>query len=85
LCAAQNNQTAPSTLGIDTVTYHKYRIEIDGSGNATFYIDGVLVASLTAAVATTAVLCGSVGTFSEITSGSQTVDIDYMFLQQLRA
>lgn len=82
-CAAANPTGQTVTLGIDTAAQHKYRIEVDAAGNATFYIDGIQVAFLALAVATTATLAQSVGTFSEITSGSQTIDIDYIRMQQL--
>ena len=61
-----------------------YRVEIDAAGNALFFIDGTLVASQLLAVATTALLAPSVGMFSEATSGSQTLDIDYILNQSLR-
>lgn len=83
LCAAVNPASQTVTLGVDTAAFHKYRIEVDAAGNATFYIDGIQVAFLALAVATTATLAQSVGTFSEVTTGSQTVDIDYIRMQQL--
>ena len=72
-------------LNVDIgTTFDTYRIEIDAAGNAAYYIDGALVATIALAVATTSQLAGSVGMFSEATSGSQTCDVDYVGIQQLR-
>lgn len=77
-------QSVALNVDVDTAAHHVYRIEIDSAGNALFYIDGALVATIALAVATTAVLCPSVGMFSEVTTGSQTLDIDYVMAQQVR-
>lgn len=82
-CAAVNPAGQTVTLGIDTAAMHKYRIDVDAAGNATFYIDGIQVASLALAVATTANLAQSVGTFAQATTTSSTLDIDYIRMQQL--
>lgn len=71
-------------IDVDTAAMHRYRIEIDAAGNATYFVDGVLVATILLAVATTAVLCLSVGMFSNATAASQTLDIDYILGQQVR-
>lgn len=71
-------------IDVDTAAFHTYRIEVDKLGNALYFIDGVQVASILLAVATTAVLCTSVGIFSNATSASQTLDIDYILGQQTR-
>lgn len=79
--------TAQSTalnIDVDTAAFHTYRIEIDAAGNANFYVDGALVAQQLLAVATTFNACATVGMFSEATSGSQTLDVDYALLQQAR-
>lgn len=78
-------QSVALNVDVDTAAFHVYRIEIDPLGNANYFIDGVLVASIALAVATTAVLCLSVGMFSNATSASQTLDIDYILGQNLRA
>lgn len=82
--AGGSPQSVALNLDVDTAAHHVYRIEIDAAGNATYFIDGVLVATILLAVATTAVLGSSVGMFSEATSGSQTLDIDYILTQQTR-
>lgn len=71
-------------VDVDTAAFHKYRIEIDAAGNATYFIDGALVATIALAVATTAKLTPSVGMFSNATSASQTLDIDYILTQKNR-
>lgn len=80
------DQTAPAAaaLAIDTAAFHKYRIDIDTAGNAFYYVDDCLVASILLAVATTAVLAPCVATFSEATSAGQTSQIDYILCEQLR-
>lgn len=72
-----------NTIG-GAAVFNRYRVEISDSGTATFFIDGVLVATIALAVATTAVLTPSVGMFSEATSGSQHVDVDYILGQNNR-
>lgn len=85
VCARTNlNQIAPSTLSIDTAAYHKYRIEVDPAGNAMFYIDDCLVATILLAVATTAVLAPTVAASSEATSAGQTLLVDYVMAESLR-
>lgn len=82
--AGGSPQSVALNVDIDTAAQHVYRIEIDAAGNATYFIDGALVATIALAVATTAQLAMSIGTFSEATSGSQTLDADYVLGQQLR-
>jgi hypothetical protein len=88
VCAQQYlDQAAPAAAALamsDATLYHKYRIDVDPLGNAKFYVDDCLVASIALAVATTAVLAPTVATYSEATSGSQTVQIDYILTEQLR-
>ena len=69
---------------ISTTAFHKYRVELDGSGNANFYIDGALVGSIASAVAVTALLTPTVEMFSEATSASATLDVDYIYARQER-
>lgn len=78
-------QVVPLTnaVGLANV-FDRYRIEIDSLGNANYFIDGVLVATIALAVATTAVLAPSVGMYSEATATSKTLDIDYLLTQSLR-
>ena len=75
-----------SSYSINTTSaaFDTYRVEIDAAGNAYFFIDYVLVATILLAVATTANLAPSVGLFSEATSAGQTLDIDYIMLQASR-
>lgn len=71
-------------IDVDTAALHTYRIEIDAAGNALYFVDGVLVATILLAVATTAVLAPSVGMFANATTASQTLDIDYILTQSVR-
>lgn len=82
--AGGSPQVVALTQDVDTAAFHVYRVEIDAAGNATYYIDGVLVATINLAVATTATLSPTVGMFSNATSASQTLDIDYMLAQAKR-
>lgn len=77
-------QVVALTQDVDTAAFHRYRIEIDASGNALYFIDGVLVATILLAVATTAVLAPSVSMFARAASASQTLDIDYLLTQKTR-
>lgn len=70
-------------IDIDTAAKHQYRVDVNELGNATFYVDGVQVATIAAAVATTAVLAPTVEMFSNATSASQTLDVDYVLTEQL--
>lgn len=87
-CVAVNAGGSPQVVAltndVPTSGYHVYRIEIDAAGNATYFIDGALVATILLAVATTAILTPSVGMFSEATSASQTLDVDYILTQSVR-
>lgn len=83
--AGGSPQSVALNVDVDTAAFHTYRVEIDALGNATYFIDGALVATIALAVATTAVLGSSVGMLSEATTGSQTLDIDYLLNQTLRA
>jgi hypothetical protein len=82
--AGGSPQVAVLTNAVDTAAFHIYRIEVDGASNATFFIDGVLVGTLALAVATTALLGPTVGMLSEVTSGSQHLDVDYALTQKTR-
>lgn len=86
-CAAVNAggtvQQVELTNDVDTAAFHAYRIDIDNLGNATFYIDGVKVASISLAVAVTAALAPQVAMYAEATTASQTLDIDYLMVEGL--
>lgn len=82
--AGGSPQSTALNIDVDTAAFHRYRIDIDELGNAKYYVDGALVATILLAVATTATLAPSVGMFSNATSASQTLDIDYLGTQQLR-
>lgn len=82
--AGGSPQSVALNVDLDTAAFHIYRIEIDGAGNAQYFIDGLLVATIALAVATTSQLAMSVGAFSEATSGGQTFDVDYLLGQQVR-
>lgn len=71
-------------IDVDTAAFHVYRIEVDAAGNATYFVDGAIVATIALAVATTSVFTPSVGMFSNATSASQTLDVDYIYAQQNR-
>lgn len=77
-------QTVNLGIDVDTAAMHTYRIEVDSAGNALYFVDGVQLASILLAVATTARLCLSVGMFSNATSASQTLDVDYLLGQNIR-
>lgn len=77
-------QSVSLGLNVDTAAFHVYRIEIDSAGNANYFVDGVLVASILLAVATTFNACSTVGMFNEATGSPATLDVDYVLLQQMR-
>lgn len=77
-------QTVNLGIDVDTAAFHTYRIEIDAAGNACYFVDGAIVATILLAVATTARLCLSIGMFSNATSASQTLDVDYVLGQNVR-
>lgn len=82
--AGGSPQSVNLTQAVPLSGFSIYRIDIDAAGNANFFIDGALVATIALAVATTARLAPSVGAFSEVTSGSQTLDIDYILASNNR-
>lgn len=90
-CVSVNAGGTPQVTALSNIVnvtsgkYNVYRIEIDAAGNAYFFIDNVLVATQLLAVATTSVLALSIGMFSNATSASQTLDVDYILGQNLRA
>lgn len=77
---AQNSAIAPVAA-----TDNILRIEVDSSGNATFYIDGVKVGSqMSGAVTATVALTPVVAATSRSTA-SRNIDIDYILVQSDRA
>lgn len=63
-------------LAVDT--YHIYRIDLDASGNARFFIDGALVASHSLAVTASDPLVPTVQTMITTGSTAAFVNIDYI-------
>lgn len=82
--AGGSPQSTALNVAVSTTAYKKYRVEIDGLGNATYFIDGVQVAYIALAVAVTAALAPTVEMFSNATSASQTLKIDYISTRQER-
>lgn len=87
-CVAVNAGGSPQTVAlavdVSTSAYHIYRVEVDAAGNANFFIDGLQVATIALAVATTSLLAPIMNMFSEATSASTTLDADFIFCQSLR-
>jgi hypothetical protein len=71
-------------LAYVAATYRTFRIEVDTSGVAKFFIDGVVVNSgLTGAVTASVALTPVVSGFATA-AASRTVDVDYIYVQQTR-
>jgi hypothetical protein len=66
-----------------TATYNRLRIETNVAGDASFYIDGVLLNTITAAARATVPLTPTLACFSRAAT-SKTVDMDYMAFRQAR-
>jgi hypothetical protein len=81
-----SNAAAEEDSGVTPVanTYNVLRIEIDASGDARFYIDGVLVKTEATAVATTALLIPFISVDEAGTSAANTLSIDYVLFQGAR-
>jgi hypothetical protein len=62
---------------VPSTTFHTLRVELDTSGNATFYHDGVAVGRLAACVTTTAPLCAFLGVIARTTS-ARVLTVDYI-------
>lgn len=77
--AVKNNTDSTITAGSALVNdaFHVYRIEIDSSGNISWYLDGALFKSATSAITTTVALCAYVGLINRETAAN-TLDIDYI-------
>lgn len=68
------------TAAIDDV----FAIEVDASGNATFYLNGVAVYTMAGAVTPTVALTPSVSSWVRTTAAANTVDVDFVSLEQSR-
>lgn len=77
--AVKNNTDSTITAGSLLVNdvFHVYRIEIDSSGNISWYFDGALFKTATAAITTSVALCAYVGLINRETAAN-TLDIDYI-------
>lgn len=87
-CSVKAAGTPQSTdTGTDIVldTYHIYRIQLDASGNARFFIDGALVAEHLLAVTTTDDLCFTLQALITTGSTADFVNIDYIKVWQERS
>lgn len=88
-CAGVKGDTdATHTSGLATApvaaTWAKLRIEIDTSGNATFWVDGIRYGYVANATTATVALTPTVSAFTR-TAASATVDIDYIDVRADRA
>lgn len=73
------------TTGPVADTYAVLRIEVDATGDARFYIDGVLVNTVTTAVATTSLLIPFIGGNSADDADVATdIHIDYIYFSHAR-
>lgn len=70
-------------LAFEADTEYTLRIEVDKLGNATFYLNGQVVASLAEAVSPDVALTPIVCVMARTTT-SKSVDVDYVFTQQDR-
>lgn len=64
-------------------TFAVYRIEVASNGNATFYVNGSQVGTVTNAVTAATLLTPCIAARS-LTTASRIVDIDYVYVQQTR-
>src|SRR5262249_23056363 len=76
---------AKSVVGSAPVadTAMELRVEIDASGNATYFQDGAYVGRISSAIATTAVLTPVVEVMARTTT-SKSLDVDYIYACSLR-
>lgn len=86
--AGVNNAGTPQqqTLGVapDTAAYHRYRLEINTSGDTDFYIDGAVVGSrMLAALRPNQPLSPVVAVFTRA-AGSANMDCDWVYVRQQR-
>lgn len=80
-------QAGTAITGVAPVnaTYEVFRIDLDTSGNATFWRNGVCVGAKAAAVTTTTALTPYIAVISRAGSASRNLDVDYVKAWQLRA
>jgi hypothetical protein len=71
-------QSTDTGTDLATDTYHIYRIDLDSSGNARYFIDGVLVAAHSSAVTAADPLVPTVQTMITTGSTAAFVNIDYI-------
>lgn len=57
--------------------YHTYRVELDASGNATFYFDGKAVGRLAACITAATPLCAFLGVIAR-TTAARVMTVDYI-------
>lgn len=83
---ANNVDAAVIDSGVTAVaaTDNELAIEVDASGNATFYIDGVAVGNLAGVCTPTVALTPAVSAWIRTTAAALTVDVDYFNLEQSR-
>lgn len=73
-----------SGVALSADEYVTLEIDVDSSGSATFYIDGVAYATVANAVTTTVALTPVVSIMARTTT-SKSIDVDYIRVGQLRA
>ncbi len=75
--------TASSAALVDNI-YHRYKVEIDPSGNCKFYYDNALAGTQALGVATTATLCAYFGLIEHPSAGAgvDTAALSYMHAWQ---
>lgn len=76
--------TAPSSGAPDTAAFHRYRLELNASGDTDFYIDGTVVGSrMLAACRPNQPLTPCIAAFTRA-AGSANMDVDWAYLIQGR-
>jgi hypothetical protein len=74
-----DTDTVAATTTVKDSNYHTYRIEIDASGNAFFYIDGVHVKSVALAVTADTALVTYMSVIAK-NSHAHTATVDYVYV-----
>lgn len=78
-CSVNADTAAVTTaVGTPSTSWTKYEIRINSSGTAYFYVDNVLVATHTSAVATTAVLTPWISVTNLTAAAARSIDVDYV-------
>jgi hypothetical protein len=75
--------TASAVAPSITETYNRFRIEVSAAGDATLYIDGVLLATITSAITPTVLMTPTFACFSRAAT-SKTIQMDYIAMRQAR-